>query len=320
VQATGASRETAAHVVRTGLRGQAAACRDLWITARPLHWHKNLLLFAALVFSLGDHWDPGDAGAWVSLLARAGAGFVLFSLVASGEYFVNDALDAERDRAHPRKRARPVAAGRVARRMALAIGAGLTASGVLLGFALDLEFGVVALGYAVLAAGYSVALKHLVVVDVIAVASGFALRAVAGAVVIDVPVSPWLYVVTTLGALFIAAAKRRQELVLLGRQAAGHRAVLGDYTVPFLDQMLSVAAAATIVAFALYATTAENLPRDHSMLLTLPFVLYGVFRYRLIAERAPERNADELVLRDVPLLASVGLFALTALAVLLVAR
>ena len=151
-------------------------------------------------------------------------------------------------------------------------------------------------------------------------ATGFAIRAIAGAAVIDVPISPWLYVCTTLGALFIAAMKRRQEAVLLEGAAASHRGVLADYTVATLDQIASVAMSAVIFAYALYATTAENLPQNNSMLITLPFVLYGLFRFRLIGERYPERNADELIVRDLPLLGSVALFGFTALVVLALDR
>lgn len=197
-------------------------------------------------------------------------------------------------------------------------GAVLVLGGVIGAFVLDVNFGMIAAGYAAMIAAYSLWLKRIVIVDVVVIASGFALRAAAGAVVIDVPISPWLFVCTTLGALFIAVAKRRQELVSLSGAAAAHRGVLAEYTLDVLDQMSSVAASATIVTYALYVVTAENLPADHSMLLTLPFVLYGVFRYRLIAEQQPEKNADELISRDAPLLLSVLLFGLSAFAVLAV--
>lgn len=133
---------------------------------------------------------------------------------------------------------------------------------------------------------------------------------------IDVPISPWLFGCTTLSALFISVAKRRQELVLLTGEAGAHRGVLAEYTLEVLDQMSSVSASATIVSYVLYVVSAENLPADHTMLLTLPFVLYGVLRYRLIAEQQPGKNADELISRDVPLLVSVVLFGVTALAVM----
>jgi len=294
--------------------------RDFVVACRPLQWQKNLLLFAAFIFSARAAWVWDDPGTWAPLLLTAFVGFWLFNAIASGEYLINDALDIERDRLHPRKRFRPIASGRVPLPVAYAGGLALVAGGVTGAFALDGRFGVVAAAYAGLTVSYSLWLKRLVIVDVVVIASGFTLRAVAGAAAIDVPISPWLFVCTTLGALFISVAKRRQELVLLTDAAGAHRGVLQEYTLDVLDQMSSVSASATIVAYALYVVSAENLPSDHSMLVTLPFVLYGVFRYRLIAERQPERqperNADELISRDAPLLVSVLLFALTALAVL----
>ncbi|MDA0257009.1 MAG: UbiA family prenyltransferase, partial [Chloroflexi bacterium] len=181
-------------------------------------------------------------------------------------------------------------------------------------------FGAAAAGYAALALGYSLLLKRLVILDVIAVACGFALRAIAGAVAIGVPISPWLAVCTLLGALFVAVTKRRQDVATLQEDAERHRPVLREYPAAVLDQISSVALSATLVSYALYATSAPNLPANHSMLLTLPIVLYGLFRYRLIAERDPEANADELLVSDRPLLASVVAFAGVALLVLAVNR
>jgi 4-hydroxybenzoate polyprenyltransferase len=181
---------------------------------------------------------------------------------------------------------------------------------------LGIAFTAVLLAYAVLTIAYSLQLKHLVIVDVLAVATGFALRALAGAVAIDVPVSPWLYAVTTLGALLLASVKRRQEVQLATADGGHGRRVLHEYTPRFLDQMVGVALSATVVAYALYVTSAENLPADHSMLATLPFVLYGLFRFLYVAEQSPAHNVDELIARDRPLLASMVLFALSALIVL----
>lgn len=294
----------------------SSAVRDFLVACRPMQWQKNLLLFAAFIFSARAAWVWDDPGTWGPLLLMAFAGFWLFNGIASGEYLLNDALDIERDRLHPRKRHRPVASGRLPLPAAYVGGTLLVLGGVVGAFLLEVHFGMIAAAYAALTAAYSLWLKRLVIVDVVVIASGFALRAVAGAAVIDVPISPWLFVCTTLGALFIAVAKRRQELILMASDAGAHRGVLGEYTIEVLDQMSSVSASATIVAYALYVVSADNLPSDHSMLLTLPFVLYGVFRYHLIAEQQPEKNADELISRDVPLLISVLLFALTALAVL----
>lgn len=292
----------------------------LVIAMRPMQWQKNMLVFAAFIFSARSAWTWRELDSWGPLLLTAIAAFWLFNAIASGEYLINDAFDVERDREHPRKRFRPIASGRVPVPVAFGAGGLLIALGLVGGLILNREFAVVAAAYAGLTLAYSSWLKHIVIVDVVSIASGFALRAVAGAAAIAVPISPWLFVCTTLGALFIAVAKRRQELVLLTRDAGEHRAVLGEYTLDTLDQMSSVAASATIVTYALYVVSAENLPTDHSMLVTLPFVLYGVFRYRLIAERNLDKNADELISRDLPLLASVVLFGVTALAVMIADR
>jgi len=300
--------------------GRMQLVRDLLVTARPMQWSKNLLLYAGFIFSARTEWSWRDPEDWFPLLLAATAAFLLFNAISSGTYFFNDSMDVERDQLHPRKRFRPIAAGRITVRQAQVVGLGLIVTGVGVSFLLEPMFGVAAVGYAALTLAYSLVLKQIVIVDVIVIAIGFALRAIAGAAAIDVPISPWLFVCTTLGALFIGAMKRRQEVLLLDADAAGHRSVLGEYTVPMLDQMSSVSMSAAIVAYAMYATTAQNLPSNNSMLFTLPFVLYGLFRFRLIAEKSPERNSDELISRDIPLLACVILFGLTALAVLLLDR
>jgi 4-hydroxybenzoate polyprenyltransferase len=186
--------------------------------------------------------------------------------------------------------------------------------------ALAPAFGAAAAGYAALALGYSLLRKRLVILDVIIVASDFALRAIAGALTIGVPISPWLAVCTLLGALFVAVTKRRQEVATPHEDAARHRPVLREYPEAVLDQISSVALSARLVSYTLYSTSALNLPTNHSMLLTLPIVLYGLFRYRLIAERDPEANADELLVSDRPFLVSVAAFAVVALLVLVADR
>ena len=193
-------------------------------------------------------WAWREPETWLPLLLLATAGFALFSAAASGGYLLNDVIDAERDRAHPIKRSRPVAAGRLSPRLAAAVGGSLIAVAVAIGLAVDAGFGLLLMAYVAMTAAYSVVLKHLVIVDVLLIATGFALRAMAGAAVIDVPVSPCLYVCTTLGALFIAVMKRRAELELLEHVAGEHRGALAEYTVPMLNQMAAVSMAATIVA------------------------------------------------------------------------
>ena len=287
---------------------------------RPAQWQKNLLLFAAFIFSSGKAWTLGEPASWLPLLASSAGGFALFSLAASGGYLLNDVVDVERDRAHPRKRYRPIASGRLPVRVAAAAGATLLGGSVLAGLLLDVRFGFVLLAYVGLTASYSFALKQFAIIDAMAVAMGFTLRAVAGAFVIHVPITVWLYVVTTFGALFLATLRRRQEWLLVRDQGVAGRAVIGQYSGEFLEQMTGLAMNSTVISYAMYVTTADNLPPDHSMLITLPFVVYGLLRFRFIADRQPERNIDEMLLRDRLSMLNIAAFGACALGVLAAAR
>jgi 4-hydroxybenzoate polyprenyltransferase len=281
----------------------------LLISLRPKQWTKNLLLFLALIFSL--RLDEPD------LLARTALAFVAFSALASGTYLVNDVIDADRDRQHPTKRARPIAAGSLPPGMAIAVAAVLIVGAVALAVALATAFAVTLLLYLLLTLSYSLQLKHLVILDVLAVAAGFMLRAAAGATVIGVPISPWLYVCTILGALLLALGKRRHELVLLNGDVTRTRRILREYSVPFLDQMSSVVTAATIIAYSLYTFSAENLPDNQAMMLTIPFVLYGTFRYLYLVHLKGEGGTpEELLLSDRALVATVMGWVLTSIAIL----
>jgi 4-hydroxybenzoate polyprenyltransferase len=193
-------------------------------------------------------------------------------------------------------------------------------SSVLFAFALGAAFGAVLLAYVVLTGCYSVALKHLAILDVIVIASGFTLRAMAGAIVIDVPISEWLYVVTSFGALFLATLRRRQEWLLVRDAGLAARAAIGQYSGEFLEQVTSLAMTSTVISYAMYVTTARNLPPDHSMLITLPCVVYGLLRFRLIADRWPERNIDEMLVRDRLSLINIVAFGGSALTILLMHR
>jgi len=186
-----------------------------------------------------------------------------------------------------------------------------------LSFLLDFYFGLVALAYLLTMIVYSFVLKNIMILDVLTVAAGFVLRAVAGAVVISVPISPWLYVCTTLVALFIGFSRRRHELVLLAENANQHRASLNEYSLPLLDQMIAVVISATIIAYSLYTFSAPNLPANHAMMLTIPFVLYGVFRYLyLIQVKSLGGSPEEIFLSDLPLIIDLGLWALAVIGIL----
>lgn len=282
---------------------------------RPRQWTKNLLVFAGLIFSRGLH-EP-------VLLARSTLAFVLFCLLSGGVYLINDVLDAERDRAHPQKRHRPVASGRVRPSVAVAAGLLLLVGATLAAFALSLRLGVVALAYAALLTAYSIGLKHVVIVDTLIIAGGFVLRALAGVVVLDIEFSYWLLFCTILLALFLTFGKRRHELLALEGGATDHRPILSEYSPQLLDQMIAVVTASTLMAYALYTMA----PDTHARLgttrlpLTIPFVLYGIFRYLyLLYRRDLGGNPSEHLLTDRALLVAVALWGVTVVLVLYGAR
>ncbi|RMG47541.1 MAG: decaprenyl-phosphate phosphoribosyltransferase [Acidobacteria bacterium] len=280
---------------------------------RPHQWVKNVLLFAALVFSQ----RAGDPHA----VLRATAGFFLFCLLSSFVYLVNDVVDREADRLHPVKRSRPIASGLVPLPLALALAAGLAAAGLAGSALLGLGFLAAAVAYAAVSLAYCLALKRVVILDVMVLASGYALRAVAGAEAIDVEFSSWLLLCTSLLALFLGFCKRRQELTSLEGDATRHRAVLAGYTEPFLDQMIAVVTASTVVAYTFYALSEEVARKLGTpyLGLTVPFVLYGIFRYFYLVHVRGEggRPARELV-ADRPLVVNILLYGLTVFALLYV--
>jgi 4-hydroxybenzoate polyprenyltransferase len=288
--------------------------RALIVALRPRQWPKNGLVFIALAFTLNLQ-EPG-------LLIRSVAAFACFCALSSAGYLLNDVLDVEADRAHPTKRLRPVAAGQMPVPFALAFGLILAALGLAGAYVINPLLGVLALAYALLTAVYSTTLKHLVLLDIFGISGGFVLRAAAGAVAIAVPISPWLYIATLLGALLIALGKRRTELETLGVEAAiGHRRNLESYSLDFIDQLILVVSSAALMTYALYTFSAENLPRNHSMMLTIPVVLYGLFRYLfLVREGDIGASPEELLFRDRPLLAAVAVWALLAVTILYLGR
>jgi 4-hydroxybenzoate polyprenyltransferase len=290
-------------------RGSSGLLLDLIVTARPRQWIKNGFVFAALVFAskLGD----------LSLVARVAAAFVLFCTLSSTVYFLNDAGDVEADRQHPLKANRPIAAGRISVRLAVGVAAGGALLALALSFLLDWRFGLVAAAFVVLNAAYTFWLKHLVLIDVFAIAGGFLLRAAGGAEVIHVSISPWLYLCTILISLFLGFGKRRHELLLLEESARVHRRNLGEYTGPLLDDLITIVAGATIIAYSLYTFFASAVPHNHAMMVTIPFVLYGVFRYLLLIHRTDFAGApEEAVWKDTPLLVDLALWAVSAAVVL----
>jgi 4-hydroxybenzoate polyprenyltransferase len=282
-------------------------------TMRPKQWTKNAFVFAALIFAFRfTH---------VSDVALTFAAFFLFCLLSSAVYIMNDLADREADRKHPRKRYRPLASGALSPAVATAACLVLLGGTLLVAFLINPLFGAVCLLYFATQIGYSFWLKHVVIIDVLLLASGFVLRAMAGAIVIDVPISPWLYVCITLLGLFIGCSKRRHELILLSEGAGSHRRILEEYSPALLDQMITVVTSSTVMAYAMYTFTAKSLPENHLMMLTVPFVLYGIFRYQyLIYQKNEGGTPEELLFRDRPLLVTVALWGLVAVLVLTAAR
>lgn len=286
--------------------------RGLLKTTRPRQWVKNGFVFAALVF---------DAKITECLYVwRALAGFALFVVISSVVYVINDLVDAERDRQHPKKSQRPLASGELAPRVAVGFAVLGSVTALAMAFWLFPGFGLVLFGYWLLQLAYSFWLKSVVLLDVLAVAMGFVLRVAGGALLVEAErFSPWLYLCTTLLALFMGLGKRRGELALLGAEASNHRNILAEYTFALLDQLIGAITSATILAYAFYTFSAPNLPepKNHWMMLTIPFVIYGFFRYLyLIHVRGVTSAPDEVVLTDRPLQATFVLWGLTATAIL----
>ena len=276
---------------------------------RPHQWTKNALVFAALVFDL-KFFEPGPVAS--TLLA-----FVAFCFASSATYLINDLRDIAADQAHPRKRFRPLASGALPVAVARPAAAGLIIAALGVGWLVRPEFAGVVLGYLLLMAAYNLGLKQQPIVDVMVIAFGFVIRAAGGAIALDVPISPWLYVCTALLSIFLGFAKRRSELASLGAGAASHRANLSAYSVPMLDQMISMVGAATMMAYALYTFEASSVPTNYSMMLTLPFVVFAIFRYLLLIQQNRLTGSPELLLfRDRPLFISIVGWGVSAVLVL----
>ncbi len=280
---------------------------------RPGQWTKNLVIFAGLIF--------GQQLFDLASLARSGTAFAVFCALSGAVYLLNDVLDREADGRHPLKRRRPIASGIVAPHLALGTSGALASAGLAVAFWLSGDFGAISVAYLVLQTLYSLKLKHVVIIDVLTIAIGFVIRAAAGAVVISVSISHWLLVCTILLALFMALSKRRHELTLLSEGAAGHRRILGDYSPYLLDQMIGVVTASTLIAYIFYTMSPETLGKFGSgwLGLTIPFPLYGIFRYLyLVHLKEGGGSPAEMLITDRPLLACVALWA--AVVVLIIYR
>jgi 4-hydroxybenzoate polyprenyltransferase len=284
-------------------------------TMRPKQWVKNGFIFVPLVFDR-KLFDVPYALATL-------AGFGLLCLVTSAVYLINDLVDIEADRAHPAKRNRPLPSGQLSKGLATGAAIALPVIALPLAYLLEPVFAAILAAYLIIQIAYSFWLKQIVLIDVMTIASGFLLR-VAGGVALVAPVmrfSPWLYIFTTMLALFMGFGKRRQELTLLQENANNHRAILDEYTIALLDEMIMIVTTATILTYALYTFSAEGLPENHAMMLTIPFVMYGIFRYLYLIHVRGEGGApDEIALRDRPIQATVVLWGIMVVLVLYMSR
>jgi 4-hydroxybenzoate polyprenyltransferase len=268
---------------------------------RPKQWTKNLFVFAALLFADRFPTGPNQPEKWTALSLACFA-FILFCLISSSIYLMNDAADRESDRHHPEKRHRPIASGRLSLPVAVAASLLLGWGGVAAGFVVNVKFGLICLGYYLLQVAYTFALKHIVIIDVFAIAAGFVFRAVAGAFAIAVPNSVWLLVCTLQLALFLGFGKRRHEITSLGESAGSHRRILNDYNLPLIDQFISIVIAGLIVSYALYTVTSPTAVQHKFLVVTLVNVMYGVFRYLyLIHVKHMGGSPETILLKDRPM-------------------
>jgi 4-hydroxybenzoate polyprenyltransferase len=281
-------------------------------TLRPRQWIKNGFVFVALVFDQKLFNWP--------LLFKTTFAFILFCMISSTVYIINDLADLEKDKQHPKKRNRALPSGQLQPWFAVLSAVGILAVCLSLSFWLNLYFGLIVATYFVLNLFYSFVLKHVVIIDVMVVAVGFVLRVAAGVIIVDAErFSPWLYLVTILGALFMAIGKRRHELVLLGGGANAHRKILDEYNLKLLDDMTYLVTTGAVIAYSLYTFSAVNLPPNHTMMLTIPYIIYFIFRYQYLIHVKGEGGAPEMLLyTDLPLLLDAVLWGITVVLIMYV--
>ncbi len=284
-------------------RGPAQA---LLVSLRPKQWVKNLLLFAGLLFTL-------DQDHTLRQFGQAAAGFALFSALSSVVYLINDLADRDSDRRHPKKCRRPLASGELSPSLALSAAAVLGMLGLAGAFALGTRFGLVAGLYFAVTVGYTFKFKHVVILDVLVLAAGFVFRAIAGAFAIHVALSPWLVLCTLMLALFLGLSKRRAELISVQLAGTpGTRRILDEYSPALLDQMIVIVTSASLMSYSLYTISSPTAQTHHYLMLTIPFVIYGIFRYLyLIHRRSLGESPDAVLVEDKPLLINILLWGLT---------
>ena len=279
--------------------------KQILISMRPKQWTKNAILFAALIFSR----NLFHTQSFLSVVEA----FILFTLISGSVYIFNDLIDIAKDRCHPKKSQRPLASGKLNPTNAVIASVLIGFTSLVFSFFLNIRFGMVVLSYLILQLAYSFSLKHVIILDVFSVAAGFVLRVLAGAVVIDVPVSTWLVVCTMLLALFLSFCKRRHELINLEAEAVNHRKSLKEYSPYLLDQMIAVVTASTLISYALYTMSTETVKKfgTTNLKYTIPLVLFGIFRYLyLIHQKGEGGNPDSIILKDKPMILNICIYAI----------
>ena len=278
----------------------------LFLALRPQQWIKNALIFLPFLFAIRQAWSLDDLGPVPGLISSLLVLFAAFCALSGGVYLLNDLSDRRADQLHPQKKRRPIASGAIGVPTALTSMGVLLAAGLAAVFWVDLVLGGIGVLYLGINLAYSLGMKRIVLVDVMAVASGYVIRAVAGAVAINVVPSPWLYATTGAAAMFIVLGRRYAEVRLAGDGMAEQRTVLSKYAGPFIGQLLTISAAAAWLSYTLYVVEADNLPQNNTMLLTVPLVTLGLFRYLYLLNTSDEAEAPEqLIIRDLPMVLSV---------------
>ena len=294
---------------------------SLLILIRPKQWSKNLIIYFALPFSVSELWAVGDLDQLKFLLIKISAGFIIFCSISGSVYIFNDILDRKGDSNHLIKKLRPIASGSLPISFAIVFAILLLISSTTTAFLISITFGIITLSYWVLMMIYSLYLKKIIFVDILVISMGFILRAVAGAAILQIPISPWLYVCTGLGALFIGFSKRRSEISNSNNNYENQRGALRIYTKPLLDQLISIFASSTLMSYVLYSFLSSNLPQNHSMMLTIPFVVYGILRYvNLVYNKNLGEFPEEIILSDKPLVITITLWIILSLSILVIFR
>ena len=278
--------------------------KELFFSMRPWQWYKNLVIFVSLVFSRNLF--------NISLGYDAFFAFIIFCLLSGSDYIINDAVDSERDKIHPKKKGRPIASGRLGRNDALLFAGIILLASLVWSYYINFMFFVISVVFVILHNAYNFYLKHVVIVDVLTISTNFVIRAIAGGVAIGVFVSPWLIVCTFLLALFLALGKRRHEIAILGNEASKHRKILSEYTTEMIDQMTGVTLSALIVSYMLYTFLTSNI----YLMVTVPFAIFGVFRYQYLVHVKNFGGETELVFMDWAIIIDMVLWFAAAVVIL----